>query len=221
MSTAGGSKPPKRTARSPLSTEDHSLWKHVAASIDKRRQGKPRVPDVELPPEPSMAPLHESRPSKPARTAKAASPSAVSARRNAPPAPKSPPPAAAPKTSVIPGVERRKVRRIAAGTIEIEDRLDLHGMTQSAAHRRLIGFLQNSAAHGLRTVLVITGKGVSRHASPRDAYWDTDEVGVLRRVVPRWLAEPPLRALVIASQPAAPRHGGDGAIYVLLRRQRR
>jgi DNA-nicking Smr family endonuclease len=135
-----------------------------------------------------------------------------------PSAPKPGAPAAA--ATSIPGVERRKARRIASGTIEIEARLDLHGLTQSDAHARLIGFLKSASARGLRTVLVITGKGGGRQPSARDAaWWESEEVGILRRSVPRWLAEPPLRGLVIGSQLAAPHHGGEGALYILLRRR--
>jgi len=120
-----------------------------------------------------------------------------------------------------PTVDRRKARRIASGAIEIEARLDLHGLTQTIAHGRLVAFLQSSAAQGLRTVLVITGKGASRQSSTLRGGWREDEdIGVLRRSVPRWLAEAPLRALVIGCQVAAPRHGGEGALYVLLRRGR-
>jgi DNA-nicking Smr family endonuclease len=123
--------------------------------------------------------------------------------------------------AAVPVVERRKARRIAAGVIEIEARLDLHGMTQTAAHRRLVGFVQGAVARGLRTVLVITGKGGPRQQPPAGAaWWEVDEIGVLRRSVPRWLAEPPLRELVIGCQPASPRHGGDGALYILLKRMK-
>jgi DNA-nicking Smr family endonuclease len=122
----------------------------------------------------------------------------------------------------LPTVQRRQARRIASGAIEIEARLDLHGATQSVAHARLVAFLQGSAQRGLKTVLVITGKGASRErASSALAGREREEIGVLRRSVPRWLAEAPLRALVISYQTAAPRHGGDGAFYILLRRSRR
>jgi DNA-nicking Smr family endonuclease len=131
------------------------------------------------------------------------------------------PAAALRPTTAIPEVDRRKARRIAAGVIEIEARLDLHGMTQSAAHGRLIGFLQSAVARGLRTVLVITGKGGGRQASPSgSAWWEVEETGILRRSVPRWLAEPPIRGFVIGCQPASPRHGGDGALYILLKRRK-
>jgi DNA-nicking Smr family endonuclease len=71
-------------------------------------------------------------------------------------------------------------------------------------------------------VLVITGKGAGRERTPAAfAEREREDIGVLRRSVPRWLAEAPLRGLVISYQTAAPRHGGDGAFYVLLRRSRR
>jgi DNA-nicking Smr family endonuclease len=122
----------------------------------------------------------------------------------------------------LPEVQRREARRIASGVIEIEARLDLHGSTQSVAHARLVTFLQGSAQRGLKTVLVITGKGAGRERTPAAfAEREREDIGVLRRSVPRWLAEAPLRGLVISYQTAAPRHGGDGAFYILLRRSRR
>ena len=99
--------------------------------------------------------------------------------------------------------------------------MDLHGLTQEEAHYRLIGFLKGAATRGLKTVLVITGKGSARDRgrSERGGHEDQD-YGVLRRSVPRWLAEAPLRTLVISYQTASPRHGGEGALYVLIRRAR-
>ena len=90
----------------------------------------------------------------------------------------------------------------------IEARLDLHGMTQEAAHRELAGFIARAAASGKRSLLIITGKG-SREGG-----------GVLRAALPRWLAEPALRARVLALAPAQPKDGGGGAFYLLLRRER-
>ncbi|MEZ5817854.1 MAG: Smr/MutS family protein [Hyphomicrobiaceae bacterium] len=227
MSASNSGKPPRRGLRPALTPEDRSLWEHVAASVEKRRSGKPRVPDVELPvatakPASSGAGARQA----PRDTVRQSPPGAkdASAPRQrhgtsvAPPsAPARPPASASPPP--IPGVDRRNARRIASGAIEIEARLDLHGLTQTAAHRRLVGFLQGAAAKGVRTVLVITGKGSPRAKPAMGGAWGGDEdPGVLRRSVPRWLAEAPLRAIVIACQPAAPRHGGEGAVYVRLRR---
>jgi len=127
------------------------------------------------------------------------------------PQPPSPPPVRA-KADAVPslggGLDRRSAARLRRGEIALDARLDLHGRTQDEAHRALVRFIGTSHDAGLRAVLVITGKGGSGGE------------GVLRRAVPRWLGEARCRALVLAVAPARPRHGGDGALYVLLRRKR-
>lgn len=113
------------------------------------------------------------------------------------------------KSGAAPGViDRRTLTRIKRGELAIDARLDLHGRTQEAAHRALVRFIATSAADGARLALVITGKGRGGE-------------GVLREAVPRWLAEPAMRARILAVTPAAAKHGGGGALYVLLRRTRR
>ncbi|PLX35534.1 MAG: DNA mismatch repair protein MutS [Hyphomicrobiales bacterium] len=99
-------------------------------------------------------------------------------------------------------LDRRASRRLERGRVSIDARLDLHGLTQHAAHQALLGFLQRARRNDIRHVLVITGKS-----------------GVLNRLVPIWLAEPMLRAHVGAVSGAAARHGGQGALYIRLRRQ--
>jgi DNA-nicking Smr family endonuclease len=106
------------------------------------------------------------------------------------------------------GIDRRQALRLKRGQLPIEARLDLHGMTQAEAHRALAAFVARGHAAGKRVLLIVTGKG-TREGS-----------GVLRAAVPRWLAEPALRPLVLTSEPAVPRDGGDGALYLLLRRSR-
>jgi len=86
--------------------------------------------------------------------------------------------------------------------------LDLHGLSRDAAHQRLVDFVQGRWAAGARAILVITGKG-----SRGD--------GVLRREVPYWLAQPPLREIVAGLSEAHPKRGGAGALYVVLRRHAR
>jgi DNA-nicking Smr family endonuclease len=231
MTGSSRDRPPKRPAKAILAPEDASLWQRVAASIDSRRQGKPRVPDVESPP---LLP-------SPARKAAAAvhrkqrpEPQTVKRPHNGaqqPPQARNrinPPTAAHVIRSAgaspagFPDLDRRKVRRISSGSVEIEDRLDLHGLTQVVAHRRLVTFIQRAASKGMRTVLVITGKGAIRQpVAARGGKLDDGDTGILRRSVPRWLAEPPLQAMVLGCRIAAPRHGGEGAVYVLLRRLRR
>lgn len=107
------------------------------------------------------------------------------------------------------GIDRRTADRFLRGRMEIDEKLDLHGMTQSEAHAALDRFLDRAIVHGSRCVLIVTGKG--RGGS---------EPGVLRKAVPRWLNQIRHRGQILSFSPAQPKHGGEGALYVLLRRQR-
>ena len=107
------------------------------------------------------------------------------------------------------GIDRANSERLKRGLRKIEARLDLHGMTQTEAHRALAAFIGRSRDAGRRCVLVITGRGLG-HDGP----------GILKSAVPRWLQEPELRQHVLAMAPAQSRHGGAGATYLLLRRVR-
>jgi len=131
------------------------------------------------------------------------------------------PPAQAKSAPPLSQLDRRKARKISSGRIEIEARIDLHGMRQSEAHTALRRFLLNAHAKGRRWVLVITGKGITPRGSSdvgEYAGLRDEDRGVLKRNVPRWLAEPGLRAIVISFAAAATRHGGEGALYVQLRK---
>jgi Smr domain len=121
-----------------------------------------------------------------------------------------PRPAAGPKKASPPlaPLTRRMKRGVARGQHAIDGKLDLHGLTQSEAHGALLRFLRNAHARDARLVLVITGKG--RGGEP----------GVLRRHVPQWLGLPEFRAFVIGFEDAHVAHGGEGALYVRLRRAR-
>ena len=107
---------------------------------------------------------------------------------------------------------RREKSKLSRGRSEIDARIDLHGMTQLRAHRALLSFLQRAHADGATFVLVITGKGKVGGAE--------DERGVLRRQVPNWLGLPEFRALVVGFEEAHIGHGGEGALYVRIRRAR-
>ncbi len=112
----------------------------------------------------------------------------------------------------------KKRRRLGSGRQSIEARIDLHGMRQSEARAQLKRFLFGGFAKGYRTVLVITGKGGTERS---DRPWDGGERadrGVLKRMVPLWLQEPDLSAIVVSYTPAHVRHGGAGALYVQIRR---
>jgi DNA-nicking Smr family endonuclease len=132
----------------------------------------------------------------------------------APPAAKEKPAAAPspPKKPELPeltagaaiGVDLRTVRKLRRGKLMVDARLDLHGHTQDAAYEALAGFLARAQQSGSRTVLVITGKS-----------------GVLRQMAPRWLNAAPNRARVLSFTAARPADGGDGALYVLLKKAKR
>src|SRR6476661_4578267 len=122
------------------------------------------------------------------------------------PAKRAAPPPLAPLT-------RRHKKRIARGNHAIDGRLDLHGMTQAEAHDALFGFLRAKQARGAKVVLVITGKG----ARGSD---DGGGRGVLKRMVPMWLGMPDFRGLIVGFESAAIGHGGEGALYVSLRKAR-
>lgn len=117
-------------------------------------------------------------------------------------------PLTAPRLPAPHGIDRRTLQRLKRGLVNIDSRLDLHGMTQEEAHRRLGVFLAHQQRQGARCILIITGIG------------ERTTGGTLRRMTPRWLAEPANAARVIAHSPAQKRHGGEGALYVLLRRLR-
>ena len=106
------------------------------------------------------------------------------------------------------GIDKSNARRLRQGRAEIEDIIDLHGMTQAEALAKLRQFVHRAALAGKRTILVITGKGRAGQ-------------GVLRARVPEWLKEQPLSQLVIAISDAKPADGGAGALYVRLRRKTR
>ena len=106
----------------------------------------------------------------------------------------------------MPTFDATTLRGIRLGRIPIDRTLDLHGLTQAAAHEAFERCIYAAYADGCRLVLVITGKG------------RVSEAGVLRSALPEWCAQPPLRQMIIALRNAAPAHGGDGAYYVRIRK---
>jgi DNA-nicking Smr family endonuclease len=176
--------------RRALSEEERALWESVAKQVKPLRK-KPRLKMS------NPAAIEES--SIAARPAGKSLPAPAAKRLT----PARPPPLAP--------LGRRERSQLSRGRKDIEARLDLHGMTQSRAHRALQSFLQRASSDGLTFVLVITGKGTATSDSGR---------GVLRRQVPEWLNLPEFRALVVGFEQAHIGHGGEGALYVRVRRAR-
>jgi DNA-nicking Smr family endonuclease len=177
-------------SRRRLSDEERVLWSGVTRSIAPLRKA------IDQPAAASTGP--KAVPAKPSPV-RAVLPNVPSASARPPAAP-----ALAP-------LGRRLRQRLARGVNAIDGRLDLHGMTQARAHGALLSFLHAAQARGSRIVLVITGKGVAGAAGER---------GVLRRQVPLWLRLPEFRDCVTGFESAGAGHGGEGAIYVQVRRRR-
>ena len=113
-------------------------------------------------------------------------------------------------------MDNKSFGKMKRGKLKPEGRIDLHGMTMAQAHPALVSFILGSQSQGRRLVLVITGKGKDRD----DGGPIPTRYGVLRHQVPQWLALPPLSQAILQVTPAHLKHGGHGAYYVYLRRNR-
>ncbi len=181
--------PPEPRRRRELSEEERALWRGIARSVRPlRRHPRPVAED------PSPAAAVPARPVPKGKVLTTVAPSRAAT-------PSTPPPLAA--------FARREKLKIARGRTAIDARIDLHGMTQAEAHAALVRFLRRAQHDGAKFALVITGKG-ARGGDP--------DRGVLRRQVPLWLQLPDLRDAVIGFEEAHVAHGGEGALYVRLRR---
>jgi DNA-nicking Smr family endonuclease len=178
--------------RRALSAEERELWDSIARHVKPLKKHRAAKAKAAIHVEPAPA-LPVAKP-------------APAPRPTAAPIPPRP---AKPQLPPLAPLGKRERTRLSRGRSEIEARLDLHGMTQARAHRALSGFLHRAHQDGLTFVLVITGKGRSGGDS-----------GVLRRQVPEWLSLPEFRAFVVGFEEAHIGHGGEGALYVRIRRAR-
>jgi DNA-nicking Smr family endonuclease len=177
---------------------DAELWARVARSAKPLRKGRAAVAPA-APPKPRPKPA-VSQSASPAKSA-----------------PKSlPKPAPVPRGQAL---DRQTARRLEGGRLAVEARLDLHGMRQLDAHAALRKFLKWAVAKNYRHVLVITGKGGP--ADDTRPFYESDARGVLRQAVPHWLAAPDLAHVVVSYSEAPRRLGGEGALYVRLRKSPR
>lgn len=118
------------------------------------------------------------------------------------------------KAGDVDNIDRRTADKFIRGEFKIERRLDLHGQTEKTAFDLVESFVKKSYLEGCRCVLIITGKGTRKE---NDDWFDVR--GVLKDRVPQWLNTPELRPLILSFCHARPSDGGDGALYVLLRRK--
>ncbi|WGS20801.1 MULTISPECIES: Smr/MutS family protein [unclassified Bradyrhizobium] len=183
---------PSRRKRA-LSEEERALWESVAKQVKPLRKRPVAIKAPTVAADPSTHHV----PAKPVPVKAAPAKAAPAPRPHLPP---------------LAPIGRRERAKLSRGRQEIDARLDLHGMTQMRAHRVLFSFLQRAHSDGLTFVLVITGKG---KVGGLDS-----ERGVLRRQVPEWLSLPEFRSLVVGFEEAHIGHGGEGALYVRVRRAR-
>lgn len=176
-----------------LSGEELALWENVAKQTKPLRK---RSRLAKVPAEPVVESATAEEPSR--------MPKPIAAPRKAVVAPADAPPLAP--------IGRRERSQLSRGRKDIDARLDLHGMTQTRAHRALLNFLHHAHTNGMTFVLIITGKGRTTGAE--------SERGILRRHVPQWLGLPEFRNLVVGFEEAHVGHGGEGALYVRVRRPR-
>jgi DNA-nicking Smr family endonuclease len=182
-----------------LSDEEHALWAGFARSIKPLRSTKAVAKTIAESGQEANQDTHQDTHQK-ART----SPQ-TTVRPKSPPAVKSPP--------LVP-LDRRLKQRVARGRDAIDAHIDLHGMTQRQAHASLLRFLRRAQAEDAKVVLVVTGKGGGKPEP------DRGERGVLRRQVPLWLELPEFRHFIVGFGEAHVSHGGQGALYVRVRRAR-
>lgn len=189
-----------------LSPEDKALWQKVVESTEPLHL---RAPD--------FVELLETSPTRPAPAPKPLQPFRVGAKA----------PRYTPVNMLKPGfddtpnavsstMDKKNFDRLKKGKLAVDGRFDLHGMNLAQAHPALNRFVQESYHSGKRLLLVITGKGNTQAGESIMP----ERRGVLKRQVPQWLAQPPLAPLVLQVTSASRKHGGDGALYVYLRRQR-
>lgn len=173
---------PSRWTKKTLTAIDLKLWSAVTADVRPFR-ARPISPQ----PEPSAA---ETR-------AKPAPPQS----RETLPSPRKPPP--------LTDIDHRTRLKLRRGRLDVDAKLDLHGLRQAEAHAALNGFLRRAQAEGAKLAIIVTGKG---HGG--------EGAGVLRRLAPIWLQSPTLRDVVVGFGEAARQHGGEGALYVRIRTRR-
>ncbi len=189
----------RRTPNRPLSEEERDLWRRTTKAFKPLDENRLKQLDDPVPPASKSDLMRQTAPIK------------AGARMRDPEPVRS-------KTPVDRGAEK-KVRR---GRVEIEARIDLHGLTTKRARTDLLSFLKRAHAKGLRQVLVITGKGAGARALDQRKFqpWNPEDralPGVLRRSFAQWMDDPAFAVLVSGYAESHRRHGGSGAFYVMLR----
>lgn len=193
-----------RRRKPKIEPEDLALWKRVADTVSPLKSRSFLASEAPKPDDALPEPV---------------TPKADTAAPRPPTAPSySPPPQTKTQGPRPANLDRKLKRRLDRGQRNAEAVIDLHGLTQRVAHDRLLAFLRSSQAQGLRVVLVVTGKGRAPVREHGD--WWEPPAGILRRSVPHWLETLPFRDLVSAYEIPSGRRGGEGALYIQVKRRR-
>jgi DNA-nicking Smr family endonuclease len=185
----------RRRSHRALSVAEEQLWREVVKFV------RPMSPEAQRTLPAESLPIASARPPK-------SVPKAVDR-----PVPAPVPPRKKQAAPPLAPLERKFRRGLVRGHVDIDGRLDLHGMRQHEAHMALRRFLMQQHQAGGRLVIVVTGKGVA-------AEYDPEARGVLKRQLPQWLSALELRSIVVGFDQASDKHGGGGAFYVRLRSHR-
>lgn len=181
-------------ARRDLSPDDLKTWRFVTRTVAPLHEAALREALLNEAPRHPAADQASDKPAHP--------------RVSVEPPPRAVPRPAPLKLGSIADIDRRTAQRFTRGEMQVDGRIDLHGLTLDQAHGALNSYMRAAAARAARCVIVVTGKGKG------------DGIGKIRAEVPHWLNQAPLRGLVLAVSQARLQHGGAGALYVLLKRAR-
>ncbi|WP_299650798.1 Smr/MutS family protein [uncultured Tateyamaria sp.] len=191
-----------------LRPDEEELWRKVTDKTERLHPEKPFHPDdfVTTPPQQQRT-----------RASFEVTPAPIKSQKSKPSTSINLSPSIVDQVAAQPvQMDRKAFTQMKRGKLKPEGKLDLHGMTTDRAHPALTRFILSAQSQGKRLVLVVTGKGKNRD----DEGPIPVRFGVLRHQVPQWLSMPPLSSVVMQVSQANVRHGGGGAYYVYLRRNR-
>lgn len=195
-----------------LTAEEAAAWAQVAQTV------RPLAPTLVRPERPARLPDAAPRvdpPTLPGIDLEQALADAAAARASRVRAPGTVTAAERPRPATAAGLDSHWERRFRAGSIEPDFTLDLHGHTLEQAHGRLVDGIAQARAMGARVVLLIAGKARPAAAADRGT-----KRGAIRAKVLDWLAASSHGAAIASIRPAHIRHGGEGALYIVLKRAR-
>jgi DNA-nicking Smr family endonuclease len=201
-------RPPRR-----LTPDESAMWRKIAATVtplERRRKAPAVIPQAAV--TPPTAPSPEPTKIDLAAALSAAKAKAATAPRQAAVAPRRAAPRVAEEKL---GLDASWERKIARGGLEPDFSLDLHGSTLDQAYSRLMHGLAQARAMGARVVLIVTGKPRPVEAADRGG-----ARGAIRAKIADWLAASDHASDIAAVRGAHRRHGGQGALYVVLKRRR-